>query len=54
MVYNRVRANTSVVQVKIHGLEDSALYRVELCGTVPAYMKKAFPFLGGSDFQQNK
>ena len=44
MVYNHVQANTSVAQVKIHGLVDSALYRVELHGAAPAFMKKMFPF----------
>ncbi len=31
-VYGRVEANAPVAQVRIHGLMDDALYRVELCG----------------------
>ena len=47
MVYNHVQANAPVTQIKIHGLADDAVYRVELCGDAPEFMYQVFPFTGG-------
>ena len=42
--YNHVQSNASVLQVKVRGLEDGSLYRVEPCGA-KAISMKIFPLL---------
>lgn len=48
IVHNCVQSNAAVSLIQIQGLVDSAFYRVEICGAMPDFAKKAFPFLGES------